>query len=371
NGPSANRLDLYVIGDGYQDTARQRRAFDRVATAAVASCRKSHVFREYDTYFNYWSLGLVSERNTLRVVPADSEETREEAIAAPRQTALGGRITNEPGSGRRYKISDRRHVHRILERYHPGEHDQVAVALARHDTALATAIKGQGVASIPDHSLVPTTHELGHALAGLTDEYDAPNHADEDEQVEAGATRVDGPNAIVGARALAQRDLPWEQWLDPDGSSNWSGLPVGMFPGSEGWWHPQQACRMRVSAHRQFCVVCAEALVLAIYAHVRPIDSVEPASQESTLVAATAFRVRVLRPTTHALNVSWSLEDPSGGVRALESTQADNTHSVRLDPADLSPGWHEVRCTVTDPTPWVRRERGRLEQTRTWRTRVE
>ena len=72
---------------------------------------------------------------------------------------------------------------------------------------------------------------------------------------------MDAPNAIVTAdRDQARRELPWTEWLDPDGSANWTGAPVDLFEGTPGWWHPQGSCHMNDRAHERFCVVCAEAL---------------------------------------------------------------------------------------------------------------
>lgn len=88
-------------------------------------------------------------------------------------------------------------------------------------------------------------HEVGHALYGLSDEYDEyPGAPPEDQRWEVAVS----PNLT----------------LDPSGS-RWSGLmstpPVeggGMW--TQGVWRPQTHCRMRESRSQLFCPVCVDVI---------------------------------------------------------------------------------------------------------------
>jgi hypothetical protein len=126
-----------------------------------------------------------------------------------------------------------------------------------------------------------------------------------------------------------------------------------------------------------------EAVVKAIYRHVRPIDGVEPAGADVALGAGEArvFSVRPLVPLTRYLEATWSLEriepaagDPVKPPPAARRIEPDGAvvERARVRAADLGPGTFRLRVVVRDPTPWVLvDEEGLLSQTRDWTIRVE
>ena len=94
-----------------------------------------------------------------------------------------------------------------------------------------------------------------------------------------------------------------------------------------------------------FCDVCSEALVLAIYQKVRPVDAFSPASTNLSVstTQALAFSLTLLQPATHNLSVQWFTNG-----RAL--TGATNP-TFTLPPQSLANGNNSVSAVVHGQHP--------------------
>ncbi|MDC3378913.1 M64 family metallopeptidase [Planctomycetota bacterium] len=355
NGPFGNRLDLYFLPDGFQDESTQQGRFRQLAATAVTHLGDTRFFREYDGYLNYWA------------VPVASAEAGVTRAGQPRQTAFAGQVVND-----RYEVSPGP-AQRFLEQRYAGRHDRLAVVIGNAEAGTATAELLGGVAACARDRVDAVPHELGHALAGLGDEYAELRHPEPLEPA-----RVVAPNLVVGSATEAVRDLvPWTAWWDDTGESNWTGAPVALFEGESGHWHPQLKCLMNDNGERgDACAVCTEALVVALYRAVRPIDAATPEAEAVALAEdPLAFEVRVLRPASRELDVTWSVQRADGspwvGVELEPTTRMDGSHAVHsltLAPSQgLPAGDYRLSCRVTDPTPWVRSERELLQQDRVWR----
>jgi hypothetical protein len=114
-----------------------------------------------------------------------------------------------------------------------------------------------------------------------------------------------------------------------------------------------------------FCSVCSEALVLAIYQRVRPVDGFSPASTNFsvTTTQALAFSLALLQPATHNLNVQWF----TNGVPPPGATNLGFT----LPPQSFANGTNWVSAVVKDNTALVRNDpTNLLSQTVTWTVNV-
>lgn len=393
NGPSANRLDIDLVGDGFVLDDQKQVQFDRYADSAVKFCQLQDFFKEYDAYINYWACNAVSKDEGL----TKGTEAKD--------TALRGRI--EEGT---YTIPDRGNAFSLLERIAPGQHDRLVVGIGNDFANVATG--GGGVVACAKTMLSAVPHELGHAFGGLGDEYDFSPTGGPAPPAAAGhvPARPIGINLMEGNRRdELLKAAPWLAWLDPTGEKNWTGKPIDLFEGGDrrpkDVWRPQRACVMR-DVGSPFCAVCMEQMVLRLHDRVRPIDRTWPEQTELTMDEAVTFRVLVMKPRTHDLFVHWrrkrlgpapAAEPPPGASTEDEDPDATKVrpggatggkekeepakdisgklttdgvsfiHYITLRPKELGPGRHEVSAEVWDPTPWVlEANREKLRQTHRW-----
>jgi hypothetical protein len=394
NGPSANRLDIYFMGDGFVLDDRKQIQFDRYADSAVKACQLQDFFKEYDEYINYWAVNLASKEEGLT---KDGER---------KDTALGTEI-----NGGVYTVGGgRARMFGLLQTWFPGEHDRLAVSVGNDFATVATG--GGGTVAVAKTMVSVTPHELGHAYGGLGDEYDQePGPNPGPPQNYSGPARVISKNIVAGTnRAAMLKVVPWKEWLDPTGNApwNWTKKPIDLFEGANrqprGYWRPQRGCVMRDSG-TPFCAVCMDVMVRRLYQHVKPIDMTWPEETELTAGRKTiTLRVVVMKPKTHALFVHWRREtlelfgeagpqpevapdpeDPDGTrVRRKEAPKVDPkeavkdvsgklevregrfVHYIQVRPGGLKPGRYAFSAEVWDPTPWVRNSKDVLNQTHRW-----
>jgi hypothetical protein len=259
-----------------------------------------------------------------------------------------------------------------------------------------------GIAALGPQDLRVMTHQLGHAIGRLADEYSTPERR-------CPANLAVGPNVAESPDPGA---APWKHWVEARHPG------VEMYEGAagkrKGAWTPTMSdCAM--SQGRGFCLVCREAIVLRIHSIVDPIDACAPAVQPPGIrepyvlgEAGLKFRVEVLRPQTHALEVRWwvlsETEAPStgSGGRSRATAAPDRSargplapihsepklvvkdsssreHEFVLEPRDLAPGRYRVVCRVEDTTrvpgdkwAWVLSDpRGLLQSERVWLVQVK
>ena len=143
---------------------------------------------------------------------------------------------------------------------------------------------------------------------------------------------------------------------------------IGLFEGAHyhttGWYRPKLNCLMREN-YSPFCEVCSEALVLAFYRTVRPVDAFSPASTNLTASStqALSFNLTLLQPSTHNLSVQWYTNNSA-------VTGATNP-AFTLLPQSLGNGSNLISAVVRDNTPLVRTDpTNLLSQTVTWKLNV-
>jgi hypothetical protein len=200
------------------------------------------------------------------------------------------------------------------------------------------------------------SHETGHVLANLGDEYTTPN---------SGFPNTEEPNTTQQTNRLL---IKWKAWISPSTPvptpvSYGDGV-VGLFQGAHyhtnGWYRPELDCAMG-SLGVPFCAVCSEALVLAIYQWVRPIESFSPASTNFSFsnTQALAFSLSLPQPATHNLDVQWF-------INGLSQTGATNLNFTLL-PQSFANATNWVSAVVKDNTSLVRNDpTNLLSQTISW-----
>jgi IgA Peptidase M64 len=287
HGPSANRVDVVITGDGYM--LKHQDSLAKLAADVPPLFERQQVFREYGSYLNF---------HVAHVVSADDGI---DGYGREADTALGGytRATDAGHAGVNGVL-----VWKVLDQI-PAL-DRLAIVFVKQGL-LGTG--GGGIATIGGRSDRTTLHEFGHAFAGLGDEYAQRTH-------DRGK-----PRSGINVSATADPKLvPWAHWLEAK-------VPgIGVYEGAggheRGCWKPVASdCLMERG--EQLCPVCREAVVLRIHHFVDPIESCEPAPQpispwDGRLLDGAAkleFSVRTLLPAKHALEARWYVLSAAEGLR--------------------------------------------------------
>ncbi len=366
HGPSSNRLDVVLMGDGY--TLKHMKAFDKLADDIPPVFERDTTFREYYEYMNFLRASLVS---------ADAGV---DGFGREYDTALGGRtLATDAG----HVGIDPDSVLRVFAEL--PEHDEQAIIFVKTGV-LGTG--GAGMATIGGRNTRTTIHEFGHSFAGLGDEYSTRTH-----------TRGSASARINVSVSEELDEVPWAHWLRAK-------VPgVGTYEGASG--QVRDAFRPTASGcimndGEFFCPVCREALVLRIYSYVDPIDACSPPPIPVNSPIALQpepgqkieFEVHAMQPASHVLEARWWIlresETPrrGGGTRGGRYGTGEPTPDRRdrgplpdivIDPVEVSkhnrkgvhrfvlklneldePGRYRVVCRVIDTTelrgekwPWV------------------
>lgn len=377
-GPSENRLDLVLSGDGYE--LAHLDAFAGRATDAWRVLTRDEVVAEYEGYFDVWLAFVASAEGGI------------DAFGRSYDTAFDARDSGKTG----HDVDLDRDRARALLSELPAW-DGLALVLVRVGERGTGA---DGIGAVAERDVIAVRRVLGGALAGLADEI-------EEEQ---GVYTAPFAAPNISTTEDAAR-VPWAHWLA-------AGAPgVGVYPGGigrvSGVWKPVASeCAMNDSG--DYCRVCREAMVLALHRFVDPVESADPPPQPSDAapdgdLAADGrleLTVRAMTPAKHALEVAWYVlpehgAPPAPAPRPGSAELPDRRARGPLAPIDvepvrrgkvdkrghaafapdtsrLAPGRYRVVCRVTDPTrvrgdklPWVLADPdGLLQSERGWWIRV-
>ena len=201
-------------------------------------------------------------------------------------------------------------------------------------------------------------HELGHTIAHLADEYSAPYPG---YPLCDAATDCPEPNATLHA----VRPGKWGPWVTasqpiptPSGTTG-----IGYFEGcrymTTGVYRPADTCIMNALGF-PFCSVCAEAMSLAFWSHVHPIDTTTPATTSpiATTGCATQDFSVTLPANAGALATSWTVDG---------AAQSATTPTITLDANNFVAGTHTVVATIHDGSPLIRTDPQSLtSESATW-----
>jgi hypothetical protein len=383
HGPSANRLDVVFMGDGYK--LADQKSFAKSMQDLPKVFEDETLFREYFSYLNFLAVHLVSE------------EGGADGYGRTYKTALEAEIVGDAKS-EAYVRANADKVASMLGEV--PEHDGITLVFVRSGgmgTAhAATATLGKVA---PDFLLTG----WGYAFADLGNEFAADYgfQGQSDGEEYPNTSTTDDPKRV-----------PWAHWLEAKARG------VGVYKGANGrlkgaWKSSSKGCIMGEADARNFCIVCREALLLRLYDFVDPIDSCVPAGHPSSLDESLVlkgagpheFEVTVMRPASHTLDVQWwvlperaappplGIDDRAhprprssrGPLPALpvepeqEKSPRKGVDSFTLELDDLEPGLYQVVCRARDTTeargekhPFVLKDdAGVLESERLWWVQVD
>ncbi len=407
NGDPANRIDLFMLAEGYTREKKFQKLFDQGASDTITYLAQAPVFRRYRKYFNFHAMNIASREDGV-----DGEDRQyDTALGAFESGAIQKQVAVDDQAVARYLRQDPR-----AEGY--------AIVLVRLGTF---GTGGGGVAvvgGVPSNTVI---HEWGHAFADLLDEYTS----------EVGYTGKT-PRGDNVSDSPDPEQAPWKHWLEAGTEG------VGMFPGGAGrsqgaWRGTASGCAM--SSGPSFCLICREVIVARIYDLVSPLDEASPAGENLIVEEGRPVAVQVVPMEVDgspALRASFALEavqEPfaPGEPPADEPAQGDGSdawppaaednpfaedadlggeyggfyfwnrpsraarvaplaplpgaeltpqkkrtkdrrvaYEVVLSRKDLAPGSYLLRARVLDPTDWVLKPEWLplLAETRTWQVTV-
>ncbi|MFL5320551.1 MAG: M64 family metallopeptidase [Myxococcaceae bacterium] len=340
NGPSANRIDIVVLGDGY--TSADQDKFITDATTMTNALFAATPWKEYAGLFN------------VRAVHVISNETGGDqgTYGTSRDTALGGYYYCSPGVQRLLCVDDSR-VYGIAMQATP-DYDLLIVIV--NDPLYGGSGGPIAVASTNVNSNEILIHELGHTLGHLADEYESPYP---------GYPDCNGDCTEANATLNATSTVKWKAWIPagepiPTPETSAYASPIGVFEGcrykSTGVYRPKlTACRMNLLGV-PYCSVCTEAMVKAFWNRVSMFDDKSPAptssQQQCSPMTFSVTQPSLLTPT---YRYSWTVNDApqtasTSGLTATPTVNSviqlkvqDSTALVRTDP----------QLVLEDTTSWT------------------
>lgn len=322
SGLPENRINLVILGDGYQLDELQNYIVD--SQTFIDDLFSETPYKEYKAYFNVVAINVPSNESGASH-PGDATDVDEPVHPV-------SVVDNYFGS-----TFDSYDIHRLLvptntfaitdvlasnfpsfdqvfllvnSPYYGGSGGRYPVA-SQHETASEIAI-----------------HELGHSFVNLNDEYYAGNSFARESL---NMTKVTDPNAVK-----------WKNWMDVDGIGIYQHCCDG---NSASWYRPHQNCKMR-RLGPGFCAVCTEGTIERIHSLISVIESYEPNNSDVIdMSSSIPFTIDVVEPSPNTLNIEWNL---NGSVYGVDST------SILLKQDDLLTGKNQLQVTVVDTTALVK-----------------
>jgi hypothetical protein len=335
NGPSANRVDMVIMGDGYTSAQLTTVYPTHIQNLLSYMFDSGHApFPRYKNFFNVHRIDLVSNESGADVPPDEIF----------RDTAIGGTYYFNGTSRALYVNEVKANIQLSANlkgapfaaeiRFVP-INDSTYGGQGRRYTTFAAENFYAGELAL---------HELAHSFSGLADEYvfDGP-----------GGTYV-GPEPTQPNITTSPTGDKWAQWL---GYSEPGIGTIGAYEGASnydtGLFRPSLDSKMR-SVNRPFDAVSREHLILTIYDYVNPLDAWRP--NTSTIGDDSPLWVDVVDPAV--IKTQWYVND------ALVDGALSESFSLR--DFGFGNGTYDVKARAYDDTPWVRRDLSDLEQQVSW-----
>ncbi|MFG2296040.1 M64 family metallopeptidase [Streptomyces sp. NPDC048603] len=343
NGPSADRLDVVVIGDGY--TADELAGFHADARAKWGELAAVQPYTTYQGLFNVWTVDAVSQESGVSGDPGRD---------VVRDTALGSYFWC--GDIERLLCIDQAKVDAYAARVPDADLVLVLANSSKYGGAgynePSATLGYDGIATASARNAKSgqvAVHETGHSLGWLADEYFYPSVPDYERYTgpEPAEPNVSG----LDAGAMAARGEKWHRWLgepSPDGGT------VGAYEGGgyyvKGLYRPTDGSLMRV-LDRPFNLPGVEAMIAGFYRHARPVTALTPTGD--TLRGHRSAEISVPRLTgadARQPSVRWYLDGRE--LRSLAGRERVWVAELGLPLLDFRT--HRLSVRVEDRTASVR-----------------
>ncbi|PYJ01462.1 MAG: hypothetical protein DME25_18075, partial [Verrucomicrobia bacterium] len=338
-------------------TTNQLPQFLADATNAVNALLSHHPCQDYRSYFNAFAIKVASnESGSDHLNGPTYRDTYFNSSYDPFSDLL---ITIPPNDEDTNYNHGQGKIDALLQTFMTNCHLPILLV---NDTVYggSDGFDKTAITALGNSSFEILTHETGHVLANLGDEYT---------YAYPGFPETEEPNTTTNTNP---NSIKWKSWISttniPTPPTAEFSTVVGLFEGahyhSNGWYRPKLNCAMG-NFSSPFCDVCSEALVLSFYQRLRPVDGFVPASTNLSMTNTQAlnFSLTLLQPPSNHLSVQWL----TNGISVPGATNA----AFALLPQSLPNGTNHVSVVVHDNTPLVRNDpTNLLTQTLTWTVNV-
>lgn len=284
-GPSDDRLDVVIVGDGY--TADEQDAFHSAAAAKWADITAIEPYASYQGLMNVWTVDAVS---------AESGISGDPTADVVKDTALGSYFWCSQTE--RLICAD---IDKVAS-YAAKAPDADLVVVVSHSTKYGGAgysgLEDEGypfdgvstLSSDNEQSSMIAAHEMAHSVGLLADEYTYDSYG-----TWTGGELPDINSSILTAGQMAAGRSKWYRWL---GEADPTGGTVGTYEGSSyypfGIYRPTADSIMRTLDVSDFNLPGREAMIAGFYREANVLSS-------STPTGSTVLRTDRIKVTRAAL----------------------------------------------------------------------
>lgn len=334
SGPTSNRFDIVVMGDGY--TAAQLGSYATHVTNFVNYYLSVPPFDRYKNHINIWRVDVVSAQSG-----ADHPAP---CYASPTMVNTELDATYCTGGTQRCITTNTTKVLSTALINVPN-YDKIIVLVNDPEYGGCAGGTVCNTTSLNGSFLEVATHELGHTNFGLADEYWS-----------SGATYSGGqpsqPNVANQNQAtMLTAQTKWWYWIGIEGV----GAFEGGFYNEFGIWRPKPNCKMQ-SLGVAFCPICREDSLADVWTYVPNWDQVTPAPAGGPYLYNTVLSVTGPALGTGTLLAEWIVD--GGAPISGQVVTVGNQTTYSFDPSTVlapSSGGHSVVFRITDTTTWYRK----------------
>ncbi|MFB6774417.1 M64 family metallopeptidase [Streptomyces sp. NPDC056337] len=339
-GPTADRLDVTIIGDGY--TAAQQEDFLQDARAKWDAVTDIEPYKSYEGLFNVWAVQAVSQ---------DSGVTGDPTQDVTRNTALGSYFFCDEIE--RLICVDLDKTKSYADKAPATDLVIVVSNSTKYGGAGYSGLAGDygydGVSTLSSDNAQSTliaAHEMAHSIGLLADEYQYDGY---------GAYPGDEPAAAnvskLTADRMAAQGAKWADWL---GETDPSGGVVDTFEGGDyyeyGIYRPTANSIMRSLNTDQFNLPGREAMIAGFYRSANALTPLaDPATRTSRFARLSVSLATLPAGTLARPQLRWYVD-------GREAKQARGRTSVVPAALGVPSGRraHTVTARVVDRTAAVR-----------------
>ena len=327
NGKSTNRVDIVVIGDGYQ--ASELTKFSNQVNTYASGIMLQEPFLAYSNYFNIHRIDIESVDSGISndISQTDTKNTplNSQFWCQGNQTTLCTDVTKAWNYAALARDFD--HILVLVNSSSTG-----SAAYPFSDLSVVSALQAQNIDS--------AIHQLGHSFGNLADEYDVgpwPTYTG----FEPAEFNVSAQNTA----AMTLQNIKWIKWL----GNTAFGSEVGTFEGAMGYekgiYRPTITSKMR-ELNAPFNGPSIESIIKEIYRKVKVIDDATPNS--SGLSGQNTFFVKPMKNGTQPLKIQWYMDGNPINSATLET--------FRPNDVSFTNGPHTLSVKVVDNTTWLKDE---------------